>query len=63
MTAPAITRERLLRAEDLAERWQIPKSHVYRLARDGKLPTVALGRYRRFTIDAVEDFERQGGTA
>jgi excisionase family DNA binding protein len=47
----------LLTAEQLAERWQVPKSHVYRLAREGKIPTVALGRYRRFRLDAIEAFE------
>lgn len=48
----------LLTAEQLSERWQVPKSHVYRLARDGKIPTVELGRYRRWRLDAIEAFER-----
>lgn len=52
----------LLTAEELAVRWQIPKSHVYRLARDGRLPVVALGRYKRFTLAAIEHFETIGGT-
>jgi excisionase family DNA binding protein len=47
----------LLTAEQLSERWQVPKSHVYRLARDGKIPTVELGRYRRRRLDAIEAFE------
>jgi excisionase family DNA binding protein len=50
--------DRLMTAEELAGRWQVPKSHVYRLAREGKLPTVQLGRYRRWSLDAIEDFER-----
>jgi excisionase family DNA binding protein len=45
-------------AEQLSERWQVPPSHVYRLARDGKIPTVALGRYRRWRLDVIEAFER-----
>jgi len=49
---------RLLTADDLAERWSVPKSHVYRLAREGKIPTVELGRYRRWTLVAVEALER-----
>lgn len=53
---------RLLTADDLAERWQVPTSHVYRLAREGRLPVVELGRYRRFRVGAVEDFEADGGT-
>lgn len=55
--------QRLLTAEDLAARWQVPKAHVYRLARDGRLPDVKLGRYRRFRLDAVAEFEAGGGTA
>ena len=47
----------LLTATQLAERWQVPTSHVYRLARDGRIPVVELGRYRRFRLDAVEQFE------
>ena len=53
-SSPApITAAKLLTADELAERWQIPKSHVYRLSREGSLPTVQLGRYRRFRLDAV----------
>jgi excisionase family DNA binding protein len=47
----------LLTAEQLAERWQVPAAHVYRLAREGRIPVVRLGRYRRFRRDAVERFE------
>jgi len=48
----------LLTAEQLAARWQVPKSHVYRLSREGRIPTVSLGRYRRFRLDAIERFEQ-----
>jgi excisionase family DNA binding protein len=61
MTA-ATAADRLLTADDLARRWQVPKQHVYRLSREGKLPVVELGRYRRFTLTAVERFETSGGT-
>ncbi|MGZ4326232.1 MAG: helix-turn-helix domain-containing protein [Solirubrobacteraceae bacterium] len=47
----------LLTAEQLAERWQVPKSHVYRLTRDGAIPAVKLGRYYRYRLDAIERFE------
>jgi excisionase family DNA binding protein len=53
---------RLLTADELALRWQVPRGHVYRLARDGRLPCVELGRYKRFSLDAVQDFETAGGT-
>ena len=61
-TESPVTAARLLTAGDLAERWQIPAGHVYRLAREGKLPAVQLGRYRRFAVAAVEEFESGGGT-
>lgn len=57
---------RLLTAEELAERWQVPRAHVYRLAREGRLPTVNLGRYKRWRLEAIEAFEafeRDGGAA
>jgi excisionase family DNA binding protein len=54
---------KLLTAEQLAARWQVPKSQVYRLTREAKLPTVKLGRYYRYAVEAVESFEAGGGTA
>ncbi len=57
-TAPG----RLLTAEEVAERWAVPRAHVYRMAREGLLPTVQLGRYKRWRVDALEDFERRGGS-
>ncbi len=53
----------LLTAEQLAARWQVPTSHVYRLAREGRIPTVELGRYRRWRLDAIEQHEKSFGTA
>jgi excisionase family DNA binding protein len=61
-TAPPVTAARLFDADALAQRWAVPNSHVYRLAREGRLPCVELGRYRRFTVEAIEEFERSGGT-
>ena len=49
---------RLLTAEELAERWQVRAGHVYRLARDGRVPAVRLGRYVRFREDAIDAWER-----
>lgn len=40
----------LLTAGELAERWQVPKGHVYRLTRDGLIPAVRLGRYYRYRV-------------
>jgi excisionase family DNA binding protein len=50
---------RLLTAEQLAARWQVKPSHVYRLAREGELPVVKIGRYRRFRLDAIERWEAE----
>jgi len=54
--------DRLLTAEELATRWQVPTSQVYRLTREGRLEAVELGRYRRYSLDAVQQFESNGGT-
>jgi excisionase family DNA binding protein len=43
-----------LSAEQIAARFNIPKSWVYERARLGKLPYVQLGRYRRFKLADVE---------
>jgi excisionase family DNA binding protein len=55
--AGTLTAARLLTAEQLAERWQVPKSHVWRLARRGEIPTVRLGRYMRFRLESIEAWE------
>jgi excisionase family DNA binding protein len=47
----------LLTAEQLAERYQIPISQVYRLTRGGAIPAVRLGRYYRYRLDHLEQFE------
>ena len=51
------TAHHLLTVDDLAERWQVPKSHVYRLTREGVIPAVRLGRYYRYRLDAIERWE------
>jgi excisionase family DNA binding protein len=53
----------ILTPDALAERWSVPKSHVWRLAREGRLPSVRLGRYVRFRLAEVEAFEAAGGTS
>lgn len=58
----ATIENRLLTADEVAERWQVPKSQVYRLARDGKVPAVSIGRYYRFRLAAIETWETNGGS-
>lgn len=48
---------RLLTADELAERWQVAKGHVYALTRRGQIPTVKLGRYYRYRLEAIEEWE------
>lgn len=54
---------RLLDADDLAARWGVPRSQVYRLTRSGAVPAVKLGRYYRYDPAAIERFEAEGGCA
>jgi excisionase family DNA binding protein len=49
----------LLTAGELAERWRVPKGHVYRLTRDGLIPAVRLGRYYRYRLEAIERWEAE----
>jgi excisionase family DNA binding protein len=53
----------LLTAADLAARWQVSEGHVYNLTRRGVLPVVRLGRYYRYRLDAIEEWELAGGSA
>ena len=48
----------LLTAADLAKRWQVTEAQVYRLAREGEIPCIKLGRYTRFNPDVIAAFER-----
>jgi excisionase family DNA binding protein len=52
-----VTAAQLLTADQLAARWQVPPSHVYRLTREDRIPVVKLGRYYRYRLDAIERFE------
>jgi excisionase family DNA binding protein len=52
----------LLTAEQVAERYQVPVSQIYRLSRDGHLPAVRLGRYYRYSLPALEAFEAGNDT-
>jgi excisionase family DNA binding protein len=63
VAAPVGPPGRLLTAEELAERWRVPKAQVYRLSREGCLPAVRIGRYYRYRLPAVEQWERDGGGA
>ena len=44
----------LLTAEQVASMLGVPTTWVYEQARRGLIPTVQLGRYRRFRREAIE---------
>jgi excisionase family DNA binding protein len=50
---------RLMTAAEVAEMLGVPKSWVYEQSRAGRIPTVALGRYRRFREEAVAAWVEQ----
>jgi excisionase family DNA binding protein len=45
--------ERLLTAGEVAELLAVPESWVREATREGRLPHLALGRYRRYSRDAI----------
>ncbi len=49
----------LLTAEQVGELLGVPKSWVYEQSRRGRIPTVTLGRYRRYRAEAIEGWVQQ----
>jgi excisionase family DNA binding protein len=47
---------RLLQAGDVAELLGVPTTWVYAETRAGRLPHVRVGRYRRYRLEAVQDW-------
>lgn len=47
-------KESLLTAHEVAELLGVPASWVYEQSRGGRIPTVTLGRYRRYRREAIE---------
>jgi excisionase family DNA binding protein len=46
----------LLTAHDVADMLGVPASWVYAQTRAGRIPTVRLGRYYRYRVDAIADW-------
>lgn len=44
----------LLTADELAEMLGVPTGWIYRQSRAGTIPTVKLGRYYRYRLEAIE---------
>ena len=49
-----IPNAQLMTAQDVAERLCVPASWVYEQSRRGRIPTVNVGRYRRFRREAID---------
>ena len=54
--------DRLITAEQLADKLSMPISSIYRLAREGKLPAIRLGRLLRFEPTLVSEVLEMGRT-
>jgi excisionase family DNA binding protein len=52
----------LMTAEEVAARFNCDPMHVYRMAWKGRLPSVKIGRLRRFAPDAIAAMLAEGGT-
>lgn len=46
----------LMTADEVAKRLRVPRSWVYLAAREGDMPSVRCGRYRRFDGRDVDDW-------
>ncbi len=60
-----MTDDRLLTAPEVADLLAVPESWVREATRQGRLPYLAIGRYRRYRRQAIEDWlaAQQGGPA
>jgi excisionase family DNA binding protein len=56
-------RTALLTPAELAQRWSVRQQQVWRLAREGGLPVVRIGRYMRFRLADIERWEANGGSS
>jgi excisionase family DNA binding protein len=50
--------DHLLTVEELAEQLRVPVSWVYEQSRQGKIPTIRVGRYVRFSLRAVLESQK-----
>ncbi len=51
----SVAGQSLIDSDELAKRLAIGKSEVYRLSREGKIPSFKVGRYIRFDFQAVRE--------
>jgi len=48
--------DNVLTIDELSEYLKVPKSSLYKLVQEGKLPGVKVGRHWRFHLDTVDDW-------
>jgi len=53
----------ILTIDELAEYLKIPKSTLYKLAQDGRIPGQKVGRHWRFRRDVIDRWLEQGPIA
>ncbi len=51
----------ILTIDEVAEYLKIPKSTVYKLAQEGKIPAQKVGRHWRFHKDAIDGWFKRDG--
>ncbi len=49
----------LLTADQVADKLGVPKTWVYEQSRRGRIPTVTLGRYRRYRAETIDRWIEQ----
>jgi excisionase family DNA binding protein len=54
MPKPTATARSLVTAREVADLLGVTTSRVYEQSRRGRIPTVTLGRYRRYRLEAIE---------
>jgi excisionase family DNA binding protein len=54
-----VSEDRLLTADDVAELLQVPVSWVRQHTRNGDLPNVVIGRYRRYRREEIMRYIEQ----
>ncbi|MHB8764880.1 MAG: helix-turn-helix domain-containing protein [Deferrisomatales bacterium] len=51
----------VLTIEELARYLKVPKSSLYKLAQEGKVPAQKVGRHWRFRREAIDRWLEEGG--
>lgn len=54
LSAKTPDQPRLMTAEEVADRLQVTVAWVREMARRGEMPSLKLGRYRRFSAEAID---------